>query len=137
MTDKYKNTGQAVYYGILPESNSHEGYYPAKHSYWDDFWMLSGFKDGASTSPTSSASPKTRVDARGGDRICASASMTRSMRVIEAGKLKIIPGCVEFGDTDPTSTSVAIMACDETRPASGAVRNEHVRSATATISRRG
>ena len=49
MTEPYRTQPQwTAYYGILPESNSHEGYYPAQHSYWDDFWYLRGLKDGIS-----------------------------------------------------------------------------------------
>src|SRR3546814_11135683 len=35
-----------AFYGLMPESISHEGY-SAKpmHSYWDDFWALRGYKD--------------------------------------------------------------------------------------------
>jgi glycogen debranching enzyme len=35
------------YYGILPRSVSHEGYYPepGNHSYWDNFWALRGWRD--------------------------------------------------------------------------------------------
>ncbi len=48
MTDEFKQPSgdKRRYYGILPESISHEGYpAPGKHSYWDDFWGLKGLKD--------------------------------------------------------------------------------------------
>ncbi len=49
-TDHFKNRNDSVraYYGIMPESISHEGY-SAKpmHSYWDDFFTMKGLKDAA------------------------------------------------------------------------------------------
>jgi hypothetical protein len=114
MTDEYKNDPtKRDYYGILPHSNSHEGYYPAKHSYWDDFWVLKGFKDGIYLAQKLGQTNDVEwMTAEEQDfRKCFYESV---LRVIERGKLNVIPGCVEFADTDPTSTSVAIMACDET-----------------------
>ena len=47
MTDDYKNGPfeQRKFYGIFPESVSHEGYFPAPgvHSYWDDFYFFHFF----------------------------------------------------------------------------------------------
>lgn len=114
MTDEYKNNpAKQDYYGILPESNSHEGYYPAKHSYWDDFWVLKGFKDGAYLAQKlGETNDVVWMQAEEKDfRKCLYESITR---VMKRGGLNVIPGCVELADTDPTSTSVAIMACDET-----------------------
>ena len=43
---KYGNDSVRAYYGLVPESISHEGY-SAKpmHSYWDDFFTMKGLKD--------------------------------------------------------------------------------------------
>ena len=48
LTAEYQAEGKRAYYGLLPESMSHEGYmaHPV-HAYWDDFWALRGFKDAA------------------------------------------------------------------------------------------
>ena len=45
-TPAYRAPALRRYFGLLPESISHEGY-SAKpmHSYWDDFFALRGFKD--------------------------------------------------------------------------------------------
>ena len=47
-TDQYKNGNDSVraYFGLVPESISHEGY-SAKpmHSYWDNFFTMKGLKD--------------------------------------------------------------------------------------------
>ncbi|MGA1977852.1 MAG: discoidin domain-containing protein [Bacteroidales bacterium] len=49
-TDRYKfgNDSIRAFYGLVPESISHEGY-SAKpmHSYWDDFFTMKGLKDAA------------------------------------------------------------------------------------------
>lgn len=113
MTGEYKtNPDKQAYFGILPESNSHEGYYPAKHSYWDDFWVLKGFKDGIYLAGVlGETNDAAWMRAEESDfRKCIYDSM---LKVIARSGLNNLPGCVELGDTDPTSTSVAIMACDE------------------------
>src|SRR5436305_8026295 len=48
MTEQYTVGANRPFYGLLPQSISHEGY-SAKpmHSYWDDFFALRGFKDAA------------------------------------------------------------------------------------------
>jgi len=113
LTEEYANDpAKRPYYGVLPESNSHEGYYPAMHSYWDDFWLLRGLKDGR------------YLAERVGDEEGAAwmAEEERSFResvtnsilaVIARDRLDYIPGCVEKGDPDATSTAIAIMACEE------------------------
>ncbi len=47
-TDEYSAPDKRAFYGLLPESISHEGYssHPV-HSYWDDFFALRGLKDAA------------------------------------------------------------------------------------------
>ena len=113
MTDEYRNNPvKQDYYGILPESNSHEGYYPAKHSYWDDFWVLKGFKDGIHLAQKLGETNDVEwMTAEEKDfRTCLYDSI---LRVIRRAHLNFIPGCVELADTDPTSTTIAIMACDE------------------------
>jgi len=113
MTDEYRDDpAKRPYFGILPPSNSHEGYYPAKTSYWDDFWVLKGFKDGAYLATVlGQTNDAAWMQAEANDfRQC----LYNSMRlVMQTNNMDHLPGCVELGDTDPTSTSVAIMACDE------------------------
>ena len=47
-TDEYRQPAKLRYFGLLPESISHEGYssHPV-HSYWDDFFALTGLKNAA------------------------------------------------------------------------------------------
>lgn len=114
MTEPYRTQPQkAAYYGILPASNSHEGYYPAMHSYWDDFWYLRGLKDGLALAKRlgqrdDAAWMRAELQAARHDLY---ASM---MRVIERDQLDYLPGSVEKGDFDATSTAIAIIVSNET-----------------------
>jgi hypothetical protein len=113
MVEPYRSQPQwAAYYGILPESNSHEGYYPAQHSYWDDFWYLRGLKDGIALAERLGKEADARwMRAELNDaRQALYASMRR---VIARDNLDYLPGSVEKGDFDPTSTAIAIMVSDE------------------------
>ena len=114
MTEPYRTQPQkAAYYGILPESNSHEGYYPAVHSYWDDFWYLRGLKDGMALAKQLGQSDDAAwMQAELQE---ARQDLYASMRrVIERDQLDYLPGSVEKGDFDATSTAIAIMVGDET-----------------------
>ena len=113
MTEPYRtNSKLTAYYGILPESNSHEGYYPAMHSYWDDFWYLRGLQDGIDLAE--------RL-AQADDAAWMRAELEEARhdlyvsmrRVIERDQLQYLPGSVEKGDFDATSTAIAIMVGDE------------------------
>jgi hypothetical protein len=113
MTAPYRtNPKLAAYYGILPESNSHEGYYPAMHSYWDDFWYLRGLQDGiylAEKLGQADDAAWMRAELQE-----AREDLYASMRrVIERDQLDYLPGSVEKGDFDATSTAIAIMVGDE------------------------
>lgn len=108
-TDKHKGT---EYYGILPESNSHEGYFPAMHSYWDDFFAIRGLTDGVALANAMGR----KEDAT---RLAAEAERFRKdfynsmLAVIRKHGMDRIPGCAEKGDIDPTSTSIALDHCGE------------------------
>jgi len=113
MTDEYKNDpDRRAYYGLLPESNSHEGYYPAKHSYWDDFWALRGLQDGAALAlrlgRTNDAAFLQAEETAFRADLYASL-----LETIRRHSMTVLPGCVELGDIDPTSSTVALMAGDE------------------------
>lgn len=112
-TDEYRNDPELKpYYGILPESNSHEGYFPAKHSYWDDYWYLRGLSDGAYLAQLLGHPEELAwIETENADfRECL---MNSLLAVIQRGDLSTIPGCVELADFDSTSTAIALSACDE------------------------
>ncbi len=97
-----------AFYGLMPESISHEGY-AAKpmHSYWDDFFTLRGLKDGADMA-RAVGDPETaeRYQALAddfGQTLVASIQLATKTHNID-----YLPGCVEFGDFDATSTTVAL-----------------------------
>lgn len=113
LTPEYRTPQKRAYYGLLPESMSHEGYmaHPV-HAYWDDFWALKGFKDAV-------AMAEILGDGRQAKRIAAlrddfQDTLYASLNlVIQERALDFIPGSVEFADFDPTATAIAISVADE------------------------
>jgi hypothetical protein len=106
-TAPYRNT---AYYGLVPESISHEGY-SAKpmHSYWDDFFVLRGLQDAAWLAGILGKTTNyAQVAGTFRTNLHASIEATRRMHGID-----YIPGSVELGDFDATSTTVALSPGDE------------------------
>ncbi len=106
-------TGErAAFFGLLPESASHEGYlaHPV-HSYWDDFWGVRGLQaaaDLAEAAGNDDDSQRWRNEAN-----LFQTDLLRSLaKVIDDQKLAYIPGSVEWADFDPTATSNAIAMLD-------------------------
>jgi hypothetical protein len=98
--------------GIIAPSISHEGYATPTHSYWDDFWALKGWRDGA------------WLAERWGDRATAAwareqyaalrDSVAASIRATMAWKhADYIPTDADSGNPDPTSVSIALDPIDE------------------------
>ena len=102
-----------AFYGLMPESISHEGY-SAKpmHSYWDDFFTLRGLKDAADMAHVLGVKDDAqRYQTLADDfahTLYASLELARHTHGID-----YLPGCVELGDFDATSTTVALWPCDE------------------------
>lgn len=102
-----------AFYGLMPESISHEGY-SAKpmHSYWDDFFTLKGLKDAAEMARVlnepEAASHYQQLADDFARTLYASIGMTMA-----AHGIGYIPGCVELGDFDATSTTIALWPCGE------------------------
>jgi Bacterial alpha-L-rhamnosidase 6 hairpin glycosidase domain len=107
-TDEYRQPAKLRYFGLLPESISHEGY-SAKpvHSYWDDFFALTGLKDAADLAralgKTEEADRWAAI--REEFRTDLYASINRT--IAETG-VEYIPASAELADADPTSTTTAI-----------------------------
>jgi hypothetical protein len=99
--------GQACF-GLLPESISHEGYSSQPvHAYWDDFFAVRGLGDAAYAAAVIGDSEASRRigalrDAMRGD---LHASIRRA---IEERGIDFLPGSVELGDFDPTSSAIAL-----------------------------
>jgi hypothetical protein len=108
LTDIYQTPELYMYVGLVPESISHEGYSSApRHSYWDNFFILRGLKDAA-------AMAAILGEDEAAEWIAAMRDAFRNdlyasiLKTIELHQIDYIPGSVELGDFDPTSTTVAI-----------------------------
>lgn len=107
MTPEYQTPEKRAFYGMVPESISHEGY-SAKpmHSYWDTLFVLRGLEDAAFLAEVLGAEERAAY-ARFRDtfrtNLLASIEETRRVHGID-----YIPGSVELGDFDATSTTIAL-----------------------------
>lgn len=106
-TPEYQTPAKRAFYGLVPESISHEGY-SAKpmHSYWDDFFTLRGLADAtflAEVLGKGERAAYTRLTDTFRTNLLASIAATQRMH-----KIDYIPGCVELGDFDATSTTIAL-----------------------------
>ena len=100
--------------GILPQSVSHEGYYPepGNHSYWDNFWALKGWKDAGTIAGI--LDRKDMLDwIRTEEQNLRNAVYASISHEMKRHNIDYIPGCAELGDFDASSTAIAIVACDE------------------------
>ena len=112
MTEEYRTPDKRVFFGLMPQSISHEGY-SAKpmHSYWDDFFALRGFKDAAEiASVLGKPEAKRYGEMRDEFRKDFYASISLSMK---QHNIDYIPGAAELGDFDATSTTIAVNPGDE------------------------
>ncbi|MGK2934061.1 MAG: discoidin domain-containing protein, partial [Gemmatimonadaceae bacterium] len=107
MTEPYRSGDNRAFYGLMPESISHEGY-SAKpmHSYWDDFFALRGFKDAVFIArelgrEESAVYERLRDDFR--EDFYASIRFVTRKHGID-----FIPGSAELADFDATSTTVGV-----------------------------
>lgn len=110
---KFGNDSIRAYYGIMPESISHEGY-SAKpmHSYWDNFFTVRGLKD--VTDIQKILGKKDSFDRISKIRDKFSDDLYNSLNLaMKTKKINYIPGSVELGDFDATSTTIAIYPCNE------------------------
>ncbi len=112
-TDAYTRPDKQAYFGLMPESISHEGYsaHPV-HSLWDDFFTLRGLKDAATIARIVGDSERAAryAEMRDAFRNDLHASIGRTM---EIHKIDYIPASVELGDFDPSSTAIAIWPAGE------------------------
>jgi hypothetical protein len=113
LTAEYQVPEKRAYYGLLPESMSHEGYmaHPA-HAYWDDFWALRGLKDALSMAETLGHRDQVHRLTAFRDSFCDSlyASLNAT---IQDHNLEFLPGSVELADYDPSASAIAIAPVDE------------------------
>ena len=119
-TGKYAGT---PFYGLLPESISHEGYASkAVHSYWDDFFALRGLRDAAVLAVEVGDRARAARFAVERDELRDSlyASIAAVMR---QHQMQTLPASVELADFDPNSTAIALAPGGElARLPAGALR---------------
>ncbi|MGH8172441.1 MAG: discoidin domain-containing protein, partial [Rhodanobacteraceae bacterium] len=112
-TPANRTAERIAFYGLMPASISHEGY-SAKpmHSYWDDFWALTGYKnavglaDALEKRDDAARIKKSRDEFH--DDLYASIRSTVATHAID-----YLPGCAELGDFDATSTTIALSPAGE------------------------
>jgi hypothetical protein len=114
-TDHFKNGNDSVraYYGLVTESISHEGY-SAKpmHSYWDNFFTLKGLKDAVEIQKI--LGEKESYERIKKVRDTFKTNLYNSIKLaMKIRKINYLPGCVELGDFDATSTTIALTPCNE------------------------
>ncbi len=108
LTEAYRTPEMQAFYGLLPESISHEGYASRPvHSYWDDFFALRGLKDAAGLAVVIGDDEHAAAFAalRDSFRTDLYASIEHTMA---NHGIDYIPASVELGDFDPSSTSIAL-----------------------------
>ena len=108
LTAVYNSADSVAYRGLLPPSISHEGY-SAKpmHSYWDDGFALLGLSEAASlAADLGHVVESQRI---GGWRDGFRSDLVQSMlRAMEMHGIDYLPGSVELGDFDATSTTTLL-----------------------------
>jgi hypothetical protein len=107
-TAAYQEPGRRVFYGLLPESISHEGYssHPV-HAYWDDFFALRGLTDAAELA--SVVGDDTRAATTAALRDEFRTDLVASIRrVMETRETDYLPASVELADFDPTATAIGV-----------------------------
>ncbi|HXC52067.1 MAG TPA: discoidin domain-containing protein [Candidatus Limnocylindrales bacterium] len=107
MTPEYRSPARSAYFGLLPESISHEGYSARPvHSYWDQTFALRGFADAAMLAGVAGDdAERTRLAAERDD---FDKSLRSSIRqTMDEHGLEFAPASVELADFDPTSTAVS------------------------------
>ncbi len=114
-TDDYRDAGgiKGACFGLVPESISHEGYAEQPmHSYWDGFWVIRGLADAerlfVEIGDDEQATRAGAMLAAYREAMYTSIEKARAIHGID-----YIPGCVELGDFDATSTAIAVFPCGE------------------------
>ena len=112
MTEEFRTGAKRAFFGLLPQSISHEGY-SAKpmHSYWDDLFALRGYKDAAFIAAELG---KSEAPAMAAARDEFRRDLYASMRLaMQNHRINFIPGSVELGDFDATSTTIGVSPVGE------------------------
>lgn len=110
---KYGNDSIRAYFGIVPESISHEGYSEKPmHSYWDNFFIIKGLKDAVEIQRILGNDEALIYTTAIRDNFSTNLYNSLDLAMKTRG-IEYIPGSVELGDFDPTSTTIALSPCNE------------------------
>jgi hypothetical protein len=108
LTDSLK-----AFYGLLTESISHEGYSEKPmHSFWDNFFAIKGLKDAVDIASILGEHELKKKFSAIHQKFKVDLYNSISLSIHNKG-IDYIPGCVELGDIDATSTAIAIYPCNE------------------------
>lgn len=98
--------------GIIAPSISHEGYSTPTHSYWDDYWALKGWHDGAWLARA--WGEREMADWAQRQYAALRESVAASIRATMAWKHgDVIPASADAGDGDPAGVSIALDPCGQ------------------------
>jgi len=113
LTPEYQAEAQRAFFGLLPQSISHEGYSARPvHSYWDQAFALRGFTDAALLA--SVVGERAEAARLAAERDAFERDLRDSIaRTIAAHQLDVVPASVELADFDPSSTAVSFLLGSE------------------------
>jgi hypothetical protein len=102
----------ARFRGLLAPSISHEGYSVPTHSYWDDFWGLKGWHDGAWLA-TALGDAELDAWARTQYAVMRESVAASVQATMAWSGATYVPASADRGDYDPTSTSIGLDPCGQ------------------------
>ena len=105
-TEEYRAPEKRAFFGLLPESISHEGYakHPV-HSYWDDLFALRGLRDAAWIAGELGQGGEAEAWGALASQLQHDLGASMIATMTRAG-LAHLPASVELADFDPTATAV-------------------------------
>lgn len=114
-TPAWRDRGGGIFFGLVPQSISHEGYASRPvHSYWDDLWAVRGLADAAAAAALLGDGERARRFATARDELRA--DLVASMEAVMAKHdLDTLPASAELADFDPNSTAIALDPVGEGR----------------------
>ncbi len=100
----------AAYYGLMPPSIGHEGYFDkAAYSYWDDFWALKGYRGGIIMAHAVGDEATAQLLTQQADQFAAELKASL-VATAKNHNLDILAGSADRGDYDPTSSTMGLTA---------------------------
>jgi hypothetical protein len=113
--EAWRTPERLPYFGLLPESISHEGYAKRPvHSYWDDLFALRGLRDAAFLASELGEREQAAAFARQAEDFRSDLVASYAAAMALHG-VDYLPGSVELGDFDPAATAIALTTGLEPR----------------------